>query len=1129
MGDAYRRIAWAALLLACLPGVAGASEGAGLFSADAGAEPLRQPARRLPAEGFGAGGAPHGSAFPEFPSSGELRSRSARMDLGRLSAARMEVEQGSPSRLSLNLFADAEFEAVIERTALTASGYTLTGRLADEPMSIVALAVNGDYVSGTVWSRRGLHAIRASGGIAEVRQMDPTASGHGDAGPLRTLPPATSAGSIQGANAAPADDGGVIDVLVLYPPFVRRYQGGHGAMRALIEQDIAITNEIYRGSGVAFRIALVAAVEADYAKRDPSVGIAIWDIIGEADGHMDEAHALRDSYAADLVLLHWGDHPTPDSAIAASERLTSEAHSSGLSAAFSVVADSIPSDIAQAFGYNMGLDNDRTSVFSAPGGSTRRPVYPYGYGYRARDPAAPFGYWGTVMTEKSGLPIPRFSNPNQKWPDESGVPIGVPGDEWSDRVEGPADAVRALNNIRRHVANYRRSASRCAYALSPEPGTVPATGGEYRIRVRAEPGCAWMARADGDGFATVAAGGRGIGEGEAAYRVAANEGWGREVAILVAGEVYSMWQAGARALMPVCERPLPIRRAISDAVGKPCAEVTHSDLAAIRKLSMYPQSGATVLMPGMLDGLSGLRELGFGHGFQVRPGVFEGLANLNVLRIVSRLTDLPRGMFDGLPNLYRLELPWNRLTALRKDSFKNLPNLRYLDLYSNQLSALEAGAFNGLSRLDTLRLQDNNLKTLEPGVFDGMPKLRDLGLSDNSLTELGPGLFDGERLPSLTYLGLQNNRLTALSPGTFDGLNLHSLELQGNSLALSPRAFNGLRAFALDLSDNGMTNLPPGVFDGLSGLYMLELQGNRLATLPAGLLRGLAGVHELYLQGNRLAALPAGLLRGLDGLEHLMLGGNRLEGLPFGLFDGLAQLRQLDLSGNPGAPFPLTLELVPATSYDAGRDGSVNISMEVAEGAPFDIAARLSASGAKLSAQEILVPRGRTRGEAVSVLPAGGGPVTIELEPVPAVQHPSCGKDFPWATRYSPSCHLGVRAVAGPPLVLHGLADQTLATDSTVKFHLPTAFPNFGEGASYAVESSDPAAVKVTIRGGLLIVSAANGGKTTLTVTATDPNSGLSATLSFKVTAEQSIIRSRWGGWRSVLLQPPSSEDGDES
>ena len=1116
MQSAFRMV-WAVLLLACLPGFAGASEGAGLFSADAVAEPLHWPARRLPAEGSGARGASRGITFPESPSSGELRSRSVRMDLGQLSAARMEVEQGSPSRLSLNLFADAKFEAIIERTAPTASGYTLTGRLSDEPMSIVALAVHGDYVSGTVWSRRGLHAIRASGGIAEVRQMDPTASGHGDA---ETLPPASPAGSIQSANAAPADDGSVIDVLVLYPPFVRRYQGGHGAMRALIEQDIAITNEIYRGSGVAFRIALVAAVEADYAKRDPSVGIAIWDIIGEADGHMDEAHALRDSYAADLVLLHWGDHPTPDSAVAASERLTSEAHSSGLSAAFSVVAESIPSDIAQAFGYNMGLDNNRASVFSAPGGSTRRPVYPYGYGYIARNSAAPFEYWRTVMTER-GLPIPRFSNPNQKWPDESGVPIGVPGDEWSDRVEGPADAVRALNNIRRYVANYRQSASRCAYALSPEPGTVPAAGGEYRIRVRTEPGCAWMARADGDGFATVAASGRGVGEGEAAYRVAANEGWGREVAILVAGEVYSMWQAGARALMPVCERPLPIRRAISDALGKPCAEVAHSDLAAIRKLSVDSQSGATVLMPGTFDGLSGLRELRLGN-FQVRPGVFEGLANLNILQVNSRLTALPRDLFDGLPNLHRLILHWNRLTALRKDSFENLPDLRYLTLGSNQLSALEAGAFNGLSSLGQLTLSNNNLNTLEPGVFDGMPKLRILYLSDNLLTELGPGLFDGERLPSLTDLGLQNNRLTALSPGTFDGLNLNSLELQGNSLDLSPGAFNGLRAFALDLSDNGMTNLPPGVFDGLSGVHVLELRGNPLTALPAGLLRGLAGVHTLHLQGNRLAALPAGLLRGLDGLEHLMLGGNRLKALPFGLFDGLAQLRQLDLSGNPGAPFPLTLELVPATSYDAGRDGSVNISMEVVEGAPFDIAARLSASGAKLSAQEILVPRGRTRGEAVSVLPAGGGPVTIELEPAPAIQHPSCGKDFPWATRYSPSCHLGVRAVAGPPLVLHGLADQTLAADGAVKFHLPTAFPHFGEGISYAVESSDPAAVAVLIREGLLIVSAASGGKTTLTITATDPNSGLSATLSFKVTAEQSIIRSRWGGWRSALLKPSS-------
>ena len=1219
------RMVWAVLLLACLPGFAGASEGAGLFSVDAGAEPLHWPARRLPAEGFAAGGVPHGSAFPESPSSGELRSRSARMDLGRLSSARLDAERGNPVRLRLNLFADAEFEAVIERTAPTASGYTLTGHLADEPLSMVVVAVNGEHVAGTVWSSRGFHSIRATGTAALVRQLDPAALGRCEVEEASAPKTAAALGDVHRADDAhPADDGSVIDVLVVYPALARKNEGGHRAMRAFIDQEVAMVNEAYRVSDVTQRIKLVAAVETDLplsvVEEDPQN--IVDKLAAKSDGQMDEVHALRDSYAADLVALHLGsDRFIVPSGVAYAILLRPDLPDASI-AAFSVSSSGLGT-FAHELGHNMGLHHDRPEVYGGFGGlaiTLQELFYPYSYGYTADNPSSDGPDWATIMSY-DGLPIPRFSNPRQKYPDESGVPLGVPGEEWTTDVDGPADAVRSLNNTRRLVANHRASAARCAYALSPPPPEVPASGGEYLVRVEAAPGCAWTARADGDGFAEVTAGGSGVGNGEVAYRVVANEGFEREASILIAGEVYPAVQAGpqVRVVKPVCERSASVQNAIYNAIyealpSRPgswsCRDVTAADLAGIRALTAVGWgSDGLRLEPDEFTGLHNLRSLTLivsteasNRNITLEPGAFAGLANLARLRLFGTVAALEPGTFAGLPNLRELrmdafngpllpgtfaelpnlrelrmdafngpllpgtfaglpnlrELRMNALQEplLRKGTFEGLPNLNRLSLgRSDQLAELEKGVFNPLPNLDSLALWSNRLTSLQPGLFGALSKLRVLNLIGNDLESLESGVFEG--LGNLQILYLESNRLTNLQPGLFDGLsNLKTLLLEDNRLTnLQPGLFGTLPNLQyLNLRRNDLASLDPGAFDGIRNLRGLYLEDNRLTALEKGVLGHWPSLQHLYLDGNGLNALDRSLFSsdtlsiarlhlgrnnlrtlegGLMGLLHelelsgestlasLRLDANQLETLPPGLFKGLSRLRQLDLRRNSGAPFILSAELValPASVSATGRPDA--IVAEVAEGAPFDIAVSLSASGARLSAEQAVIPKGRTRSEPVSVAPFGVAPAVIRLARSRDASVPPSCSEGEWQ-EYAAICYGGVRAVAGPPLVLHGLADQTLAVDGAVKFHLPSAFPDFGAGTSYTVASSNPATVEATVREGLLIVSAASGGKTTLTVTATDPNSGLSATLSFKVTAEQSIIRSRWGGWRSALLKPSS-------
>ena len=1361
------RMAWAALLLACPPGFAGAAEGAGLFSADDGvAVPPRQsPGRLLREDAFPESGLGSG-ALGELASSSELRSRIVAIDLGQLEAAHLATSGGGgTARLRLNLFSDAQFEAAFDRSAPTASGYTLTGRLEGDPLSTVALAANGEWVAGTVWSQQGRYAIvPLGGGVATVRQMDPSAPGRcGVGGGLAegargSLPPAAdrpAAGrppgiASLGTTPVPevfAEDGGdVIDLLVVYPSFARRSMGGHLAMRALIDSDVAMANEAYRVGGAMQRLNLVAAVEArrtPLENRNDGMLEAIRHVDSSSSGYMDEVPRLRDAYAADLVLVHWG-HLRVGSLLGIAGVLETLSPEDEEKNGFSV---STSQAFAHELGHNMGLGHPRRDEQIK---SNLPFPYSYGYIHEFDPPLGKLRYFGTIMSILQDA-LPRFSNPRQWYPDESGAPMGVPGEESTQSDDGPADAVRSLNGTRRVVANFRRSASRCRYKLSAQPDSLPASGGKFRIRVEADADCSWNAWSN-DGHVSLLDGASGVGDGEVVFRVSANEGWERDVAVFLAGEAHLAEQATAKArgATPVCERAESIRDALVEAAGKPCGEIGAADLAAIRTLNpSVPFSGEPDerrLAPGAFDGLTGLVSLDLSRmGLAgLAPGTFDGLIRLVSLDLRrNSFVELAAGTFDGLPNLVELKLGDNRmLTTLKPGAFRGLPavedlffagtglttlsagtfeglsNLLKLDFgvaidfedgdcgdpgaphggclipVHVPLAQVEPGAFRGMSELKTLRLYGNSLTTLEPGVFEGLPNLRKLNLGRNKgLTTLEPGLFDG--LSRLDDLFLHQIGLTTLPPGLFDGLSeLDGLELSSNQLkTLGPGVFRGLAALEqlilgenqlralepgvfdglakldwmylgdndlrmlepgvfdglfnlryLNLHANKLTDLPPGLFDGLTELRTVTLYRNNLTTLALGVFDGLTALSTVTLNGNelteldpalfhgtlnygrsqmeylalgdnRLATLDPDLFRGMIHLKRLGLAANRFAKLPPRLFEGLPNFSKLDLRGNPGSPFVFAPQLVRLPGANSAPGGTAQITAEVVQGAPFDLRIPLSVTGGSLSAREVLIRTGAVRGMPISVRPQGG-PVTV-VAVAPGLP-PRCEEWEFWAAHSDP-CMYGLKTAAGAPLVLYGLPDQTLPPDGAVKFDLPTAFPGFGEGASYAVESSNPAAVAVSIREGLLIVSAAGGGETTLTVTATSPDGrretrrfavtapaplappeaidripdlslsagesvridlsgkfrdpddgslsyaaetsdsavatattegdalivagwapgvatltltatdpdGLSARLSFEVKVAPAL-RSRWGGWRSVLLKPSSSEGGDE-
>ena len=1177
----------AALLLSGAPWNAAAAEGVGLFSANAGTAALRRPARSLFAEDAHPEAEPSSSAFFEFSDSAELRSRAARMDLGRLSAARLDIEQGRTARLDLNLFADAAFDAVMERVEPTASGYSLTGRLADDPLSTVVLTVGDGLVLGTVWGRDGRYEIRSAGGAVKIRQLDPSglsrcalgtapfggspeasASEHhhhaatepsggsraavGHRRPLTSIPRPT-APVIPRPQPLQADDGAVIDLLVVYPEFEARRAGGHRNVRALVEHAVALTNEAYRAGGVVHRVALVAAVPVEYGARIQRISSEDLDALVEpSDGAMDEVHQLRDSFAADIVALY----------VEGQSRTFLLNPPNGVTSSFAFARFSGKS-LAHELGHLMGLAHSWSDPYSWSDSQPSKGVYPYSMGHFLDQRTL----MGTIM---AGYGLNRFSNPRQKYPDEeSGVPLGVPGDEWPEDPDarvGPADAVRSMNETRRMVANFRASAARCEYSLAADAGSMPATGGEFKVRIETAPGCFWNAWAE-DGFISLVGASSGTGSGEVTYLVGTNNHWPREGAIAVAGKVHAVKQLGSRPMTPVGERSPKIQRMLlfhfkhgtaanpyGRGSGPPYdpAELTADDLATIPALEVGERWELDSLRPGDLDGLSSLVNLHIeSSSLVLHPGAFDGLSSLVNLHIGAPSLDLHSGMFDDLSNLASLHISSPSL-VLRPGVFDGLSNLYELTIGSKSL-LLHPGMFDKLSNLYELNLylgrREDAPLIVPPSVFAGLSNLHAMSLSAHPL-EFRRGMFSGLTKLQVLALGFY---LTELNAGMFEGLaNLK----------------------VLYLGQHYLENIEPGTFEGLSGLRTLRLDRNELRTLRPGWANGLSSLEHLNLSQNYFTEIPP--LRGLDKLKTFVFSENLVSDIePLLVHKWLGARDLVNVVSNPLSQQSLQSHIpalerrgvqvyadpkfsVHSTIVEEGRNANFHVSLlpraPVDLTVPWVLFPGSAAAGEDYASipdrGELLFPAGETHG-VISIPTNEDNLAELDENFAVRLEEPNAPPGFGrrGVPLLTPHRYWGIAVIRDDDLKMP--FGESIAIDLASAFHYPVEGPLVyvplasavkgprhwsSNGLAYNPVTDNPLTYKVkygnpnvasaVVRDGVAVISSNGPGTTTVTVTATD-SQGQTATRTFVVTVKPPPKKSYWGGWRSVLLQS-SPDEADE-
>lgn len=373
---------------------------------------------------------PNGGAAPRGG-----RVKRAQKAFGNASAIKQKM-------LNINLFPDRKIVAVRDREINAANGDTVwVGRVAGEPFSRVTISSRGGVIAGSI------ELVRYGG--SEVYEVVPSATGDytisqvqmaGDVCPV-VVPTGQTP---PGGNTPPvAGDGSVatIDLLVLYTPASRILYGQAG-IEAMIQAAVADANTAYQNTQISAALNLKAMVEIAYTE-DGNINNALSRLQSATDGIMDQAHSLRETYAADVVTLVCEDSNSAGIGYVMTTPSTSFAPY-----AFNVIYSGALSGLTlpHEIGHHMGCQHNRENS-SSPG------AFPYAYGMRNCTTDGT-GFRTVMSYYCSDAPrIPYFSTPNLAY---NGYPLGI---AYETDPATSCDNARCINATAATVAAFRSTPS----------------------------------------------------------------------------------------------------------------------------------------------------------------------------------------------------------------------------------------------------------------------------------------------------------------------------------------------------------------------------------------------------------------------------------------------------------------------------------------------------------------------------------------------------------------------------------------------------------------------------------------------------------------------------------------------
>jgi len=183
----------------------------------------------------------------------------------------------------------------------------------------------------------------------------------------------------------------------------------------------------------------------------------------------------------------------------------------------------------------------------------------------------------------------------------------------------------------------------------------------------------------------------------------------------------------------------------------------------------------------------------------------------------SSFPNLPAGELNKLKKLSILILDNNEITDIQDGAFDGLDDLFEINLDHNRL--VKFPVFKTKSPLKKLYLNNNQIKELSRMSLKNLPELNRLELDETSITEIPAYIFSNNK--KLFILSLKKSSLTTIDDNAFVDSNLQELFLQGTKItSLSATGLDRLVKLNLEDVEN-FWSIPPGL-SKIREIYLSE-------------------------------------------------------------------------------------------------------------------------------------------------------------------------------------------------------------------------------------------------------------------------------------------------------------------